>query len=253
MSTSSTEDYCREKVAVAGTSFYYSILFYPAGIKRDLNALHALHAEIGQVIEECADPGVAHLKLAWWLEEIHRLFTDTARHPVTIELSPVISRYEITESAFVDLIHHYEQWINPAKPDSYQDFIDYLSHGPGLVWKLSAQICGFKNQKTPEVVNQMGCLYGLFYLIQCRRVNQLLNPDQQIEYIKHLIIDLEGCCHKIPEVDRKTQTGALIMANIIRRTCDEITHDGFQLQQHRINLTPLRKLWIAWRTKRRYQ
>lgn len=250
MNSSSTEEYCRQKAAVAGTSFYYCTLYYPADIKRGLNALHAFHAEIEQVMEECTDPGVAHLKLAWWQEEIQRLFTDTARHPVTRELSPVISRYAITATAFVDLIRHYEQWIQPARPESYQDFMDTLAQGPGILWKLSARICGFRDQDTPEIVSQMGCLSGLFYLIQSHRVNQQFDPDQQIEYLKRLIIDMEDCCRRLPEVDRRAQTGALILANIIMRTCDEITRDGLHLSQHRINLTPLRKLWIAWRTHR---
>ncbi|OGT64552.1 MAG: hypothetical protein A2W69_03010 [Gammaproteobacteria bacterium RIFCSPLOWO2_02_47_7] len=251
MNSSSTEEYCRHKAAVAGTNFYYSTLYYPADIKRDLNALHAFHAEIEQVIEECTDPGVAHLKLAWWHEEIQRLFTDTARHPVARELSPVISRYAIKATAFVDLIRHYEQLIQPAQPESYQDFMDTLAQGPGIIWKLSARICGFRDQDTPGIVSQMGCLFGLFYLMQSHRVNHQLYPDQQIEYFKRLIIDLEECCRRLPEVDCQTQTGALILANIIMQTCDEIARDGYRLDQHRINLTPLRKLWIAWRTHKK--
>jgi phytoene synthase len=34
---------------------------------------------------------------------------------------------------------------------------------------------------------------------------------------------------------------------------DEIEADGFRLLQQRIRLTPLRKLWIAWRLLRREQ
>ncbi len=41
------------------------------------------------------------------------------------------------------------------------------------------------------------------------------------------------------------------MAAIYRRLLDEIEADGYRVLEHRIRLTPLRKLWIAWRTSRR--
>ena len=40
----------------------------------------------------------------------------------------------------------------------------------------------------------------------------------------------------------------LIMAAIYRTLLDEIARDGFQVLSQRTSLTPLRKLWIAWKT-----
>lgn len=55
----------------------------------------------------------------------------------------------------------------------------------------------------------------------------------------------------LPESDRYTQRTGLIMAAIYEATLDEIERDNFQVMQHRISLTPFRKLGIAWRTARR--
>ena len=44
------------------------------------------------------------------------------------------------------------------------------------------------------------------------------------------------------------QRPGLIMAAIYRTLLDEIERDGFQVLTQRISLTPLRKLWIAWKT-----
>jgi phytoene synthase len=41
------------------------------------------------------------------------------------------------------------------------------------------------------------------------------------------------------------------MAAIYRTILDEIERDGYQVLQHRVSLTPLRKFWIAWTTARR--
>jgi phytoene synthase len=53
---------------------------------------------------------------------------------------------------------------------------------------------------------------------------------------------------QLPAVDRKSQRPGLIMAAIYRTLLDEIRHDNYQVLHQRIALTPVRKLWIAWKT-----
>jgi phytoene synthase len=52
----------------------------------------------------------------------------------------------------------------------------------------------------------------------------------------------------LPEADRRAQRPGLMMANIYRTLLREIEADGFRVLHQRTSLTPLRKLWIAWRT-----
>jgi phytoene synthase len=40
-----------------------------------------------------------------------------------------------------------------------------------------------------------------------------------------------------------------MMASIYRTLLREIEHDNFQVLHQRISLTPLRKLWLAWRVQ----
>jgi len=48
--------------------------------------------------------------------------------------------------------------------------------------------------------------------------------------------------------DRRNQRAGLIMAAIYRTLLTEIRADRFEVLDRRIALTPLRKLWIAWKT-----
>jgi phytoene synthase len=48
--------------------------------------------------------------------------------------------------------------------------------------------------------------------------------------------------------DRRAQRPGLIMAAIYKALLDEIRRDGFRVLSRRTSLTPLRKLWIAWKT-----
>jgi phytoene synthase len=53
---------------------------------------------------------------------------------------------------------------------------------------------------------------------------------------------------KLAPEDRASQRAGLIMAAIYSALLEEIRRDGFQVLEQRIALTPLRKLWIAWKT-----
>jgi len=52
----------------------------------------------------------------------------------------------------------------------------------------------------------------------------------------------------LPEQDRKSQRPGLVMAAIYQKLLEEIRIGGCNVLNQRISLTPLRKLWIAWRT-----
>ena len=52
----------------------------------------------------------------------------------------------------------------------------------------------------------------------------------------------------LPPADRRAQRPGLIMAAIYRTLLEEIERDGFRVLKQRTSLTPLRKLFIAWKT-----
>jgi phytoene synthase len=52
----------------------------------------------------------------------------------------------------------------------------------------------------------------------------------------------------LPAADRPAQRPGLVMAAIYATLLDEIEREDFRVLHQRVALTPLRKLWIAWRT-----
>jgi len=52
----------------------------------------------------------------------------------------------------------------------------------------------------------------------------------------------------LPEADRRAQRPGLMMAAIYATLLAEIERDGFLVLDRRTSLTPIRKLWLAWRT-----
>ena len=77
------EEYCQNKAASSGSSFYYSFLFLPPNRRRAIMAFYAFCREVDDVVDECSDPQLAATKLAWWREELDRLYAGQPQHPVT--------------------------------------------------------------------------------------------------------------------------------------------------------------------------
>ena len=52
----------------------------------------------------------------------------------------------------------------------------------------------------------------------------------------------------LPDGDRRSQRAGLVMAAIYRALLSEIAADGCHVLTRRTRLTPIRKLWLAWKT-----
>jgi phytoene synthase len=54
---------------------------------------------------------------------------------------------------------------------------------------------------------------------------------------------------QLPELTAAQRAGP-IMAAIYRTLLNELARDGYRVLDRRTSLTPVRKLWIAWKTSR---
>ncbi|MEQ1667905.1 MAG: squalene/phytoene synthase family protein, partial [Sulfuriferula sp.] len=67
--------YCQDKAAASGSSFYYSFRFLPSNRRLAITALYAFCREVDDIVDECSDANVALTKLNWWRQEINDLFS----------------------------------------------------------------------------------------------------------------------------------------------------------------------------------
>ena len=92
------DEYCAENAAASGSSFYYAFLFLPLERRRAITAVYAYCREVDDIVDEVSDPAVAQAKLAWWAQEIERLFSGSAQHPVALALAPHLGSFGITRA-----------------------------------------------------------------------------------------------------------------------------------------------------------
>lgn len=273
----SPQEYCQQKAAASGSSFYYSFLFLPKDRRAAITALYAFCREVDDIADECHEPDVARVKLAWWRQEIANLYAGNPQHPVTRALAPAVRQYSLKQQYFDEII---DGMGMDLQQNRYADFAHlqlYCYRVASAVGLLSAAIFGFRNDKTLQYAHDLGMAFQLTNIIRdvgedARRDRIYLPLDElaqfgvsetdilqgrETEQVRLLLEFQIGraesfydrALNELPEEDRKTQRTGLIMAAIYRTLLREIKADGAQkVLNGRIALTPLRKFWLAWAT-----
>ena len=80
----SPDEYCQQKAAQSGSSFYYSFLFLPLEKRRAITALYAFCREVDDVVDETNDDAIARTKLSWWRHEISAMLGGQPTHPPSL-------------------------------------------------------------------------------------------------------------------------------------------------------------------------
>lgn len=269
-------DYCINKAIPDGSSLYYATIFDKGNNKTIIITLHAFLHELTDIIHECSDPGVARIKLAWWQEEIERRFNKQARHPVTRQMQQCIDVDEHLKSTFDSIIEFFNHFLFIEQTDSLDTILSLYKSTTGEIWSQTAKLLAATNIDTMDLLREMGALFHFIsclqqpqtYINEIRciipatyidhtellqlRTNSPKNHAKQKEIFSPLLSELtsrlDETYKKLKAKDSIEFQHALIMNRLSFKTCEEILRDGCNLLDTNINLTPVRKLWIAWWT-----
>jgi len=270
--------YCQDRAAASGSSFYYSFMFLPAARRRAITALYAYCREVDDIVDECSDPGVARTKLAWWRDEVARLYAGNPQHPVARALADAIPPFGITQDQLLTVIDGMAMDLDYNRYPDFDTLKLYCHRVAGIVGLMSARIFGYTDPHTLDYAADLGLAFQLTNIIRdvgedARRNRVYLPLDElaaagldaaQIVHgsggdsdafrqlmarqVARALAIYDQAFTKLPAPDRKAQLPGIIMAAIYRTLLEEIRADGCRVLTHRTSLTPLRKLWIAWKT-----
>jgi phytoene synthase len=270
------DEYCQQKAAASGSSFYYSFLFLPAERRRAITALYAFCREVDDVVDETSDTHLAAAKLAWWRSEVANLFAGKPQHPVTKALDSSKDKFGITAGRLNEIIDGMEMDLVQTRYLDWPALERYCYHVAGVVGLLAAGIFGYRDARTLDYAKNLGIAFQLTNIIrdvgEDARKNRIYLPMDDLKRhgvpaadLLHAresgefrsLMEFEAARAKsyygqalaaLPRDDRRAQRPGLIMAGIYRALLEEIERDGFHVLSRRTSLTPLRKFWIAWRT-----
>ena len=272
----SPEDYCQQKAAKSGSSFYYSFLFLPPQRRQAITALYAFCREVDDVVDECTDQALARTKLIWWRKEVAQMQNGAPTHPVTRALAPHLHTFNIRGEHLQAVIDGREMDLDQTRYLDFPALKRYCWHVASVVGIMSASIFGSTNPRTLDYAEKLGLAFQLTNIIrdvgEDARLGRIYLPVNELQEHGVPAADLLNAKHSerfvalmraqvkrahacydeafalLPPEDRRAQRPGLIMAAIYRTLLEEIERDGFHVLEHRIALTPIRKLWLAWKT-----
>jgi phytoene synthase len=274
------DQYCQQKAVQSGSSFYYSFLYLPLEKRRAITALYAFCREVDDVVDECTDPAVATAKLAWWRQEVGSIFSKepgiNPSHPVTKALAGVAQSFNLTAERLNEIIDGMEMDLNYNRYADFDTLRRYCYHVASVVGLCSVEIFGYRNANTLKYAQDLGLAFQLTNIIRdvgedARRDRIYLPQDELVRFgvseedilqsresdnfrrlmefqIERAESYYDSAFSALSAEDRKNQLSGIIMAAIYRTLLQEIKSDGCHVMQHRISLTPVRKLWLAWKT-----
>jgi 15-cis-phytoene synthase len=269
------DEYCAQKVARSGSSFYYSFRLLPAPRRAAISALYAFCREVDDVVDETSDPNVARVKLAWWRTEVGAIYTGSPQHPVALALKDAVAHYALQQADLQTVIDGMQMDLEKVRYVDFAELETYCDRVAGVVGLLSAEIFGYEDPRTRDYARTLGVAFQLTNIIRdvgedARRgriyvpqddlvrfgvpPSDLLRGQESPAFVALMRFEAErartwydDALATLPQRDRHAQRAGLAMAAIYRTLLDEIARDGYQVLDRRIALTPLRKLWIATR------
>jgi phytoene synthase len=272
----SPDEYCQQKAVQSGSSFYYSFLFLPPERRRAITALYAFCREVDDTVDECTDESIARTKLAWWRKEIASMVTGSPTHPVSKALEPHMATYSLDSKHLLAIVDGMEMDLDQTRYLDFPGLKRYCWHVASVVGILSASIFGATRPETLQYAEKLGLAFQLTNIIrdvgEDARKGRIYLPVSELQQFNVTAADILNARHSenfeklmrfqadraqatydeafalLPAADRSAQRPGLMMAAIYRALLNEIERDGFHVLQQRISLTPIRKLWLAWKT-----
>lgn len=279
----SPEKYCEDKTRGAGSSFFYAFLFLSPEKRRAMMALYAFCREVDDIADEIKEKEVAIRKLVFWQEEVERVFSGVARHPVGIELMWTIEHYPIEKTMLTEMIEGMLMDVSGKPMVTDEDLDLYCYRVAGVVGLMSIAVFGFTQEASKDFALKMGNALQLTNILrdvyEDTKIERIYLPqqtrakfkvtDQDIrqgfgdnaqananlkDLLQHYFGKAEQCyadaLAALPAEDRKSLTPSLMMGAIYYAHLAKLQKVDFDVWQHPARLTPLKKIWVAWKAYR---
>jgi 15-cis-phytoene synthase len=269
------DEYCREKAASSGSSFYNSFRFLPKDKRRAITALYAYCREVDDVVDECSDVDLARTTLNWWRSEVAAVYGGIPQHPVTQALVPVVRQFNLPQEHLLEIIDGMEMDLDQPRYPDFKSLQLYCYRVASVVGLLSVEIFGYTDRQTLKYAHDLGIALQLTNIIrdvgEDARRNRIYLPMDEMQqfgvsaadilnaretdgFRKLMAYQIERAQHyyrqaldHLPAADRKAQRAGLIMAAVYQATLNEVVASGCHVLKERVSLTPTYKFWLAFK------
>ena len=273
----SPNEYCAQKIDRHGSTCHYSLLFLDPSRRRAMTGLAAFCCELRDIVESAVDENAARIKLAWWRTEIAALYRGDPQHLVTRALAPCLEPFRILQRCLDDIIDGAEMDLLQTRSLDFIALERYCRLVAAAASECAANISGRSAESTLDYARQLGVALRLTRIVrnvgEDARRGRIYLPVNELQQFGVPVADIlnarysdnftslmqfqydrasryfDSALTRLPAQDRSAQLTGLIAAAIYRTLLEEIRADGFKVLHQRTSLTPIRKLWLAWKTR----
>lgn len=257
--------------------FHYASLYLAPAARGAARVLEAARRAIVEIPPGCSDRGVAHLKLAWWEQELARLAAGEPRHPLTQAMAPLLRRWPDLPRIYARLVANV---VTSLSEPRYAD--DAALHGAlrarqdelaTLLIGLGAPVDTATRDGLLELAVQLELARALRGLRQHRRGgapliagDALARAGLTLEQVREARLSVTLRDWLAPEMTRvqarlRTQRDALpratrrgqalfvTLAECALEALALTLADDCRVLEQRVEVLPVRKLWLAWRVR----
>ena len=270
------DEYCQQKAAASGSSFYVSFRFLPADRRKAITALYAFCREVDDIVDDqTTDVVQARFKLDGWRKEIAEMKAGRPDHLITQALFPHLDTFNLDINLLLAIIDGMEMDLDKVRYETFDDLRKYCWHVASAVGILAARIFGLKNPQTEKYAEKLGLAFQLTNIIrdvgEDLKIGRIYLPADDLKQFGVSEDDLEKnrdtpefsklmdfqakralslydeAFALLPEEDRQSQRPGLMMASIYRELLLKIEKKGFPVLTEHVSLPKTKKLWLAWK------
>ena len=245
--------------APPGTSAYYVVRFAPRPQQDALVALFGWRRELIRIGSTLSDPALARIKLSWWREELARAAADGAQHPLARRLAAAMAAHALPVDRLDAMAEATDADLRGETPATLEALRAHCELAGGAFGELLARAAG----EDPALGRRLGAA-GRFVEIlrdlgadlrrsRCRLPRaELARAGLTADRLRHAdsraaLAPLLASLAAGARVDGR-HTGPAGRWHALRRALlDEVARNPAAVLDGHVALTPLRKLWIAWR------
>lgn len=266
----------RDRVAAAGTSFYWAMRLLPADRRAGMYAIYAFCREVDDIADEERPIPEKLTLLASWREEIEALYRGRPSRLVARALEAPVRRYDLSREEFLAVIDGMEMDAQGEVFAPGLAWLDlYCRRVASAVGHLSVPVFGDSSEGAHRVADSLG------RALQLTNILRDLEEDaaRQRLYLPREILDRHGidggdpgavlshpalgaACRELAQLakahfseaekamalcNRRAMRPAAVMAATYRATLEALLRSEWRARAERISLSKPQKFWLVLR------
>lgn len=269
-------EFCRQLAAPQGSANHYATLYMPTAHQPAAWAVLALRHELNDVVTRIAEPSVAQARLDWWQAELRAAAQGQTQHPIAQALSQHVLNHPGHDALLDEMLAGAQARLRGEHIVNTSDFDLMAYRHEIVVWLILSDIEGQAGRSEGYFAHAVGNalawtkvlhfigrdaaqgdIWIAHNLLQKHGVEavDLMQPrtSERVQaMLKALGAQTRQKIHLarslLPASQQAEQIMALVGLAHAEALLDAMQNEDWKLLDCRPELTPLRMLWLAWRT-----